>query len=101
MRIFGANSFREIARRSVGRHTGPIDDSRRPWRREGAWILDRVFELHVLALVVQIGYHSGVISDHVRILFRASLQGMHCGLVVDVPNYYCRLYIHLWYNDVV
>jgi hypothetical protein len=46
MRIFGADSFRPFARRRCTQ----IDDGRRPWRREGASILDRELELQVLAL---------------------------------------------------
>ena len=84
MRIFGADSFRKFARRpSV--HTGPIDDGRRPWRRERAFILDREIELKVLSLGVQIGAHSGVISDEARILLRASLQCLLRGFEGDEP----------------
>src|SRR5215469_9338556 len=84
MRIFGADSLRPCAERPYTQ-TGSIDDGRRPWRREDAFILDREFELQVLGLGVQIDDHSGVISNEAGILFRTSLQCFLCGLIVDEP----------------
>src|SRR5215468_2494909 len=84
MRIFGADSFRPFARKRYPQ-TGSIDHGRRPWHREGAFILDRELELQVIGPGVQIGDHSGVISHEAGILFRASLQCFLRGFVVDEP----------------
>src|SRR5450755_1930190 len=84
MRIFGADSLRKFAR-GPSVNTGPVDDGRGPWRREGAFVLDRDIELQVIAPGVQIGDHSGVISEGGRILFRASLQYLVRSFVVDEP----------------